>query len=107
MIIELLAATPPSPQHVDTALIVGCYLAIIGVYVWTFKTVQGIRDMQFKHESKKDIHSHRDEFMRADVCMERTARMDDKINSIQDSVAEIKDGMHQGFTEIKELLKDK
>ncbi len=98
-------------QHVDTAMIVGCYLAIIGLYIYTFKATQQVRDMVFKHRAEKDIHVNSKDVVYKDVCDERMGRIDDKIETIQSDITEIKTditeintGLNKGFGDIKTLL---
>ena len=94
-------------QHVDTAMIIGCYLAIIGLYIYTFKTTQQVRDMVFKHQAEKNVHVNSEDIVYKDVCDERLARIDERFENIQGDVSEIKTSIHNGFTEVKEMLKEK
>lgn len=94
-----------SANHIDTVMLVGCYIAILSHAVWTFKSIQGTRDMFFKHEAKGSIHQDSKELMFKDVCDERTKRMEQSIANVQSEVVEVKEGMQQGFSEIKELIK--
>lgn len=101
-------------QHVDTALIVGCYIAIITLYVWTFKTVSGVVNMQHKHETEANKHVKSEDLVYRDVCNLQTkhfqAQIDDvkvDMNEIKIRLKEVKTGMAQGFSEVKDLLRSK
>ena len=101
-------------EHADTGMIIGCYVAIIGCYiavigcyVWTFRLIQGQKDMLFKHETQLDTHQSSKDLMFKDVCDERVKRIEDKIKNVQSDVSEVKTGMDRGFSEIKALLRGK
>ena len=86
-------------KHIDAALIVGCYIAIIALYVWVFKTIQELRDMFHRHENKSEKHTPSTDLVFKDVCELQVKRFEEKIDSM-------KEHLHTGFNEVKELIKE-
>ena len=62
--------------------IVSMFLAIIGVYIWTFKKLGDIYTLVNGHIQKPDIHTNKSEFVNADVCAVVHKNVDEKMNTI-------------------------
>ncbi len=62
--------------------IVSMFLAIIGVYIWTFKKLGDIYTLVNGHIQKPNIHTDKKEFVNADVCAVVHKGIDEKMNTI-------------------------
>jgi len=92
-------------QHIDTAMIIGCYLAIIGLYIWVFKKLQEITNMQHRHETEANKHVKSEDLVFRDVCQVQVKRFEERISEVKVELGEVKSDIRTGFHEIKELLK--
>ena len=93
-------------QHVDTALIVGCYICLISMYVWVFKQVEEVKEMVHAHNESK-LHVSSDDLVFRDVCQIQVKRFEERITEVKEDVSKVQTGMDKGFEDIKNLLKDK
>ena len=105
--IDIIFAQAARIEHIDTAMIIGCYIAVGGHIVWSFKSIMSMRDMLFMHENKSEIHPHTKDIMFKDVCDERMARIDDKIITIQSDISDIKVSLNKGFDKLTKLIESK
>jgi len=92
-------------QHVDTAMIIGCYLAIIGLYVYVFKCNKEVMLMLHRHENESDKHVTSDDLVYKDVCQLQVKRFEERIQEVKNDVQEVKTDIRTGFSEIKQILK--
>jgi len=101
-------------QHVDTALLIGCYMAIISHMIWSFKAMQKLRDMLFMHESQAEVHVKSNDLVFRDVCDEKVKNFSDAIKDVKQDVKdvkqdvkEVKRSIDQGFNDMRGLIQDK
>jgi len=96
-------------QYVDTAAIIGCYLAIIGMYVYVFKSKQEILEMVHKHETEVDKHVKSEELVHKAVCDLQVKTFENTMNQLQSDIknvkSELKTDINNGFREVKDLIK--
>jgi len=92
-------------EHIDTALLVGCCLAILSHAIWTFKNIQEIRGMLFSHENESERHIKSEDLVFRDVCSLQVKRFEEKIAEVKYDVQEVKTDIKNGFNDIKELIK--
>ena len=85
--------------YIQVVMIIGCYLAIIALYVWVFKTTQELRDMFHKHNNESEKHTLSTDLVFKDVCELQVKRFEEKIDSVKAS-------LHTGFDEVKALIKE-
>ena len=93
-------------QHVDAALIVGCYVSIIALYVWVFKAIQEIKDMVNKHANSSEKHTSSHDLVFRDVCAVQVKRFEERIDEVKVDVCDLKSQINTGFHEVKALIKD-
>ena len=69
------------------------FLAIIGVYVWTYKVSKdtntqlgGIYNTVNNHIQKADIHTNKNEFVNIEVCKVVHENLSDSVNEIKKDV---------------------
>jgi len=86
-------------QHIDMALIVGCYIAIIYLYVWVFRALEGIKDMGNKHYQDAGKHVDSKDLVYRDVCSIQVKRFEEKLEDVKQSV-------NAGFSDLKEMIKE-
>ena len=86
-------------QHIDMALIAGCYIAIIYLYVWVFRALEGIKDMVNKHYQDAGKHVDSKDLVYRDVCSVQVKRFEEKLEDVKLSV-------NAGFSELKEMIKE-
>lgn len=99
-------------QHIDTAMIIGCYLAIIGLYVYVFKSNKEIMLMLHRHENESNKHVKSEDLVYKDVCELQVKRFEERINEVKEDVSvvksdikDVKSDIKAGFNEMKQLLK--
>jgi len=103
---DILAAAVES-KHIDTVMIIGCYMAIIAHMVWTFKSLQTLRDKLFKHETENEIHTPSSNFICRDVCEERVKHFAEKIDDVKSDLVEVKASVDKGFDSLRTLIESK
>ena len=86
-------------QHIDMALITGCYIAIIYLYVWVFRALEGIKDMVNKHQQDAGKHVDSKDLVYRDVCSIQVKRFEEKLEDVKLSV-------NVGFSELKAMIKE-
>lgn len=86
-------------EYIGIAAVVGCYLAIIGMYVWVFKQIQEVKKMITDHAQKSEIHTDEDKFVLKAACGPTVVRIEEKVK-------DIKETMKSEFKELKQLIKD-
>ena len=96
------------------AAIAGCYIAIIALYVWVFKQIEGAKNMIHDHRNDADKHVDAKNLVRSEVCALQVKMFEDKIAQVQEDVTEVKnevtavkDAIHNGFSEVKSLIASK
>ena len=94
-------------KFLDTAAIIGCYLAIIAHYVWTFKTVSRMREMLYSHENNKSIHGDKENFVRKDVNDATIKRIDDNLGRIDSRMEKVEGKLDKGFADVMSLIRGK
>ena len=94
-------------QHVDTALLIGCYMAIISHMIWSFKAMQRLRDMLFMHESHSEVHVKSNDLVFRDVCDQKVKNFAESIAEVKQDVKEVKQSIDKGFNDLRGLIQDK
>ena len=94
-------------QHIDTALLVGCYIAIIALYVWVFRTIEEMKEMLYRHQADACKHVESKDLVYRDVCAVQVKRFEENLEVVKDDVREVKDQIKIGFDEVKVLIKEK
>ncbi len=92
---------------IDTVAIIGCYLAIIAHYVWTFKTISGVREMLYSHGNDKSIHGDKDNFVRKDVNDANIKRIDGNIADLKKSLESLDSKLDKGFADVMSSIRDR
>jgi len=94
------------------AAIAGNYIAVIGLYIYAFKSRQEIIDMVYKHETESDKHVKSEALVYRDVCKLQVKRFEERIDEVKSEVQGLKsdiDGIKSdistGFSEVKTLIK--
>jgi len=87
-------------EYIGLAAIAGCYLAIIGLYVWVFRQIQEVKNEMNKHKQNHKVHISSDQLVFKDVCDEKVRRFEEKMDNLKET-------MENGFTDLKEFFKGK
>lgn len=87
-------------EYIGLAAIAGCYLAIIGLYVWVFRQIQEVKNEMNKHKQNHKAHTSSDQLVFKDVCDEKIRRFEEKMDNLKGT-------MENGFTDLKEFFKGK
>lgn len=87
--------------------VVGCYLAIITMYVWVgrqlvlmFREISEVKDMLNRHKNESDKHTPSTDLVFKDVC-------DIQVRHFKETVDELKNTIKEEFTEVKSLIREK
>ncbi len=92
-------------EYVGTAAIVGCYLCVIGLYVWVFKTISELKDKMHEHLQKSSQHMDAGELVFKDVCDQKVRRFEDSINGVKEQLSEVKKTIGEEFKEVKDMIR--
>ena len=92
--------------YIGVASIAGCYLAIIAMYVWVFKTVSEIRKEMNSHMNCADQHASAKDLVFSRECQQTVKRIEALIDSNKEQTASIKEYMSEEFKEIKQMIRD-
>lgn len=99
-------------KYVDTALIAGCYIAIIGLYVWVFKTFSELKESMHEHEMQDDRHVKVDDLVRRGDCDGRFQVIQTEIAGVKTDLSrqdkkidKMTDQIDDGFSRVVEALK--
>lgn len=87
-------------EYISIAAIAGCYLAIIGMYVWVFRQIQEVKKMVHDHTQKAGAHIDSDKLVFKEVCDQKVLRFEEKIE-------DVKETMHKDCAEIKEMIRNR
>ena len=93
-------------QHIDTVLIVGCYIAIVSHVIWTYRTLRELeRDMNVHHQ---DAAKHIDgkELVFRDVCSLQVKRFEEKLADVKSDIGDVKQSINVGFGDLKAMIKE-
>lgn len=93
-------------QHVDTALIVGCYIAVIYLYVWVFKNMEAMREMLHSHTNQTGQHVEGKDLVYRDVCAIQVKRFEEKLADVKSDLIDLKSSINSGFDDVKDALKE-
>jgi len=85
--------------HVDAALIIGCYIAIVSHVIWTFRSLREIEAEMNKHHQDAGKHVDGKELVHRDVCSIQVKRFEEKLEDVKQSV-------NSGFSDLKEMIKE-
>ena len=86
------------------AAIAGNYIAVIGLYIYAFKSRQEIIDMVYKHENESEKHIKGEDLVFKSVCQLQVKRFEEKIAEVKDEVTAVKSDIKIGFREVKDIL---
>lgn len=88
--------------------------ALLGLYIWTFKQIEGIKQMLRDHEKKVNQHVDSKELVFRDVCELQVKQFHEQLRETKEDVKETKSDVKQlradvasGFGEIKVLLQQR
>ena len=93
-------------QHIDTYLIVGCYLAIITHMIWTLRSLREIEAEMNRHHQDAGKHVDGKELVFRDVCTLQVKRFEEKLEDVKNDVCEVKISVNEGFKDIKDMIKE-
>ena len=93
-------------QHIDTYLIVGCYLAIITHLIWTYRTLREIESEMNKHHQDAGKHIDGKELVFRDVCVLQVKRFEEKLADVKNDIGEVKQSINEGFKDVKDMIKE-
>lgn len=82
-------------EYLNVGAVIGCYLAIIGVYVWVFRQIQEVKNEMLKHVGEYDVHTDSDKLVFRDVCDQKVLRIEGKVDDLKNTVT----------TELREIKK--
>ena len=94
-------------QYMDTALLVGCYIAIISHILWSIKTIEAVKQMIHQHENRSGQHVDEKDLVRSEVCALQVKRFEEKIAEVKQDVTDVKQQIETGFNEVKQLIRSK
>ena len=93
-------------EHMDTVLIIGCYIAIVSHVIWTFRALRELeKDMNIHHQ---DAGKHIDgkELVFRDVCTLQVRRFEEKLADVKNDIGEVKQSVNAGFSDLKTMIKE-
>jgi hypothetical protein len=93
-------------EFVNLTAIVGCYLAVIGMYVWVFRTISDVRKEMQQHMSLSDQHASARDLMSRGECSQTVKRIEEAANMGKESFIDFKKYIGEEFKEIKEMIKE-
>ena len=67
-------------------MIGGANLAVLGLYLWSFKNFGRLYELINSHEKKANIHTDKKEFMTSAVCDERHGALKEDVTTIKKDV---------------------
>lgn len=91
-------------DYIGMAAIIGCYVAIIALYVWVFKTIEGLKDKMNDHHQNAKMHQSSDDLVFKEVCEQKVARFMDTVKGVKEDIGEMKKDMKSGFENIVRLI---
>ena len=94
-------------EYVSIAAIAGCYMAIIALYVWVFKSIQEVKDKMGEHTQQGDIHVSCKELIFRDICDERVKRIEASVAALKENQEQLKELMQGGFEDVKNSIKNR
>lgn len=93
-------------QHVDTYLIIGCYLAILSHVIWTFRSLREMEGEMNKHHQDAGKHVDSKDLVYRDVCSIQVKRFEEKLEDVKSDIGEVKTSITNGFGELKTMIKE-
>ena len=82
-------------EYLNVGAVIGCYLAIIGVYVWVFRQIQEVKNEMLKHTGEYAMHTDSGKLVFRDVCDQKVLRIEGKVDDLKNTVT----------TELREIKK--
>jgi hypothetical protein len=93
-------------EFLNLSAVVGCYLAIIGMYVWVFRSISELRKEMQQHMSLSDQHASVRDLMSRGECSQTVKRIEEAAKMGKESFADFKKYIGEEFKEMKEMIKE-
>ena len=76
-------------DYIGLAAVVGCYLAIIGMYVWVFRQIQEVKNSLIDHAQQRRCHPDATDLVSSKLCDERVKRIEGKVDDLKENLREV------------------
>lgn len=92
-------------DYIGIAAIAGCYLAIIAMYVWVFKSISEIRKEMYQHMNMADQHASVKDLVHRGECQQTVRRIECLVDMNKELIAGMKQYMADEFKEVKDMIR--